>query len=160
MTQEHNAEMPDAITETTDEPAGYPVWLTAKEVLFIDDNLHLMIEPPGGHHGAQITTIRPLAPEPGVPVVQELIQKIGRAVLSATDADNDGGQTRVNFEEMELFVMREIAQSNARAGDEQVGFNLKKKVYSALWGEAHRTDKISRALLSRAGLLTDSDTMK
>ena len=160
MTQEHNAEIPDATTGTADMPTGYSIDLTRQEVLFIDDNLHLMIEPPGGHHGAQITTIRPLAPEPGIPVVQELIEKIGRAVLSVMDTDNDGRVTPVNFEEMELLVMREIAQSNARAGDEHVGLNLKKKVYWALWGEAHRTDKISRALLSRAGLLTDSDTMK
>ena len=160
MTQEHNAEMPDATTGTTGLSTGYSIDLTQQEVLFIDDNLHLMIEPPGGPNSAQITTIRPLAPEPGVPVVQDLIAKIGWAVLTAMDTENDGVETRVIFDELELFLMREIAQSNAIIGDEQVGLNLKKKVYSALWGEAHRNDKISRALLSRAGLITDSDTVK
>ena len=160
MTQEHNPEMPDATMGTTGISTGYSINLTQQEVLFIDDNLHLMIEAPGGPNSAQIITIRPLAPEPGIPVSQELIEKIGWAVLSAMDTENDGGQTQVIFDELELFLMREIAQSNALAGAEQVGLNLKKKVYSALWGEAHRHDKLSRALLSRAGLITDSDTVK
>ena len=158
MTQEHNAEMPDAITETTDEPVGYPVWLTAKEVLFIDDNLHLMIEAPRGQHGAHVTTIRPLARQPGIPAVSEMIEKIGHAVLNITDCDNAARPTRVDFDATELLVIREIALSDIKIGDEPVGLNLKKKVYGALWGEAYRTDKISRDLLSRAGLLVDPDS--
>ena len=160
MTQEHNSEMPDAITETTDEPVSYPVWLTAKEIFFIDDNLHLMIEASGSHHRAQVTILRPLSPQPGIPVVLELIEKIGHAVLSTTDTDNRGKDTCVNFESVELMIIREITTSEIIIGDEPVGLNLKKKVYGALRGEAYSTDKVSRNLLSRAGLLTDPNTLE
>ena len=153
--RDHGEEIPDMERESEGKMVHDSLSLSKNEVLFIDDRLALLIVVPEDQPGTKVGTIQPLAAKPGVPGPYELIEKIALAVLFTTDPDNAGTEATVDFDESELYVIREIADSNARIGDEPVGYNLKRKIYEASFGATYRTNTIGFKLLSEAGLLTD-----
>ena len=56
------------------------------------------------------------------------------AVLATLDTENEGRESVIEVNEGDLYCLRELAQSYIRIGDEPVGYNLKRKIYSALYG--------------------------
>ena len=130
-----------------------PLSLTEKEALFIDDMLSLMVEFSGSQSssGTGITTLRPLVgPLVGIPASIELQEKIGRAVLHTTDSDIKGEEAPLHLDQEDLFRLREIARTEFSLGGEPVGYNLKLKVLTALYGESYGRDKIAYRLLSQS----------
>ena len=109
--------------------------LTRNEALFIDDSLSMLIER-GGEGNLmdehKVTTVRPLIPTAGLPAPLELIEKIGMAVLYTTDPTNGDKPATVTMSITDLLMLREVAHSYVKIGEEPVGFNLKVKIYTVL----------------------------
>lgn len=120
------------------------VTLSHNELLYLDDCLTLMIERPyenpmeSGTHSATMRNILPTAPL-AVPI--ELVEKIGMGVLYATDEDNIGKEAEIEFDIPELYMLREITQSYIKVGNEPVGFNIKRKLYKAIYAERYEKIK-------------------
>ena len=61
--------------------------LTRDEVLYIDDRLTMMIERDG--RSENFTTVTPISANAGLPSPVDLLDKVGMAVLQATEEDYD-----------------------------------------------------------------------
>ena len=106
--------------------------LTRNEALYLDDSLTMMLDM---SEGAQpFVTMRPVTASMCIPAPVDLIEKIAIAVLFTLDTDNVGQDAQVDLSESDLFCLRELSQCYVRVGDEMVGFNLKRKIYSVLYG--------------------------
>ena len=106
--------------------------LTRNEALYLDDSLTMMLDM---SEGAQpFITMRPVMASMCIPAPVDLIEKIAVAVLFTLDRENIGQDAQVELSESDLFCLREVAQSYVKVGDEMVGFNLKRKIYSVLYG--------------------------
>ena len=122
-----------------DEEAYYPntelaktLSLTRNEALYIDDSLTMMLDM---SEGAQpFITMRPVMASMCIPAPVDLIEKIAVAVLFTLDPENEGREALIELSESDLFCLREVTQSYVTVGDEMVGFNLKRKIYSVLYG--------------------------
>ena len=119
--------------------------LTRNEALFIDDNITLMLEAETEHGG--ISSIRTIVPSAVVAVPLDLIEKVGMAILATTDLDRELEEYSVEFSLSELFTIREICTSFVKIGNERVGWNLKRKVYSALLGTEYKERKAFESLV-------------
>ena len=117
--------------ETFDTPTK-PVYLTRNEALYLDDSLTMMLESPEG--SIPFATMRPMATSLCVPAPVDLIEKIANAVLFTLDVDNAGKEALIEVNDGDLYCLREVAQSYIQVGGEPVGFNLKKKIFLALYG--------------------------
>ena len=116
--------------ELFDTPAK-PLFLTRNEVLYIDDSLTMMLENTAeGFFG----TMRPMVPTASMPAPVDLIEKIATAVLFTADLNNQGKEAEVLVSDGDLYCLRELSQSYIKIGEEQVGYNLKLKIYQALLG--------------------------
>ena len=118
--------------------------LTRNEALFIDDSLSMLIERDGDANlmnEHRVTTVRPLTPTAGLPAPLELIEKIGFAVLYTTDPANGEKEAKVDLDITDLLMLREVAHSYVKVGDEPVGFNLKKKIYTLLYDAQYQEAK-------------------
>ena len=60
--------------------------LTRNELLYIDDNLSMLVEKDLGD--SSLGTVRPLAHTAGLPAPVELLEKIGVGILFTTDPAN------------------------------------------------------------------------
>ena len=124
--------------------------LTRNEALFIDDSLSMLIER-GGEGNLmdehKVTTVRPLIPTAGLPAPLELIEKIGMAVLYTTDSENEGKEAVITLEHTDLLMLRELAHSYVKIGEEPVGYNLKKKIYTVLYDVEYQRTKFLNNLL-------------
>ena len=109
----------------------HPIFMTHNEVMFIDDSLTMMLETA---QGDVYSTMRPLTASAQLPAPVDLIEKIANAVLYTLDIENRGQEAEILVNDGDLYCLRELAQSYVRVGDEPVGFNLKKKIYTALFG--------------------------
>lgn len=106
--------------------------LTLREAIYIDDCLTMMLEQP---HGEGIfSTMRPMVATAQLPAPVDLLEKIAIAVLYTTDIENDGKSSEISVTDGDLYCLREIAQSYVCVGGERVGYNLKRKIYKALYG--------------------------
>lgn len=112
--------------------------LSRNESLFLDDSLTLLVEKDGS---GLITTMRPLSPSANAPAPVTLIDKIGMAVLFTTDENNSGKNAEVWVDIEDLYLLREITHSFVKLGSEPVGFNLKRKIYTLLYGETYQRDR-------------------
>ena len=119
--------------------------LTRNEALFIDNNVTLMLEAETEHGG--ISSIRTVVPSAVVAVPLDLIEKVGMAILATTDPDRELDEYTVEFSLSELFTIREICTSFIKVGSERVGWNLKRKVYSALLGTEYKERKAFESLV-------------
>ena len=61
------------------------------------------------------------------------MDKIGRAVAYTTDMQNQGKEYHFIIDISELYMIREVASSFVKIGEEPVGFNLKRKVCNLLY---------------------------
>tara|TARA_B100001750_G_scaffold247566_1_gene273771 strand:- start:2401 stop:2892 length:492 start_codon:yes stop_codon:yes gene_type:complete len=122
------------------------VSLSRNEALYLSDSVTLMIEK-DTQDGIAIGTMRAVSPSAPLPVPIEIIDKVGMAVLYTTDPDNIGKDYWTTFSYNELYLIREICQSFVKVGNEQVGFNLKRKIYKALLKEQYEGEKLANQLL-------------
>tara|TARA_Y100000593_G_C4213446_1_gene288043 strand:+ start:441 stop:899 length:459 start_codon:yes stop_codon:yes gene_type:complete len=121
--------------------------LTRNEALYIDDNISMLVEKePGDEH---IHPLRPLAHSSSIPTAIELIEKIGHAILFTTDPKNKGLEAEIIVSDTDLFIIREIAFSYARIGNELVGYNLKRKIYTLLYSQDYQRNEITNNLLAQ-----------
>tara|TARA_Y100001951_G_scaffold104947_1_gene118763 strand:- start:1521 stop:2000 length:480 start_codon:yes stop_codon:yes gene_type:complete len=121
--------------------------LTRNELLFIDDNLSMLVEKDLGDSG--LGTVRPLAHTAGLPAPIELLEKIGKGLLFVADPKNTGKEAHIPVSDTDLYMLREVALSYAKVGTEHVGFNLKVKIYTQLFAKDYERDKIADTLLSQ-----------
>ena len=121
--------------------------LSRNEALYLSDNVTLMIE---RDHDETILigSMRNVAPTAPLPVPIEIIEKLGMAILYTTDSDNEGKDYIGTFDVNELYLLREIAQSFVKINDEQVGYNLSRKIYKAILQDKYEQDKILNSLLT------------
>ena len=125
----------------------YPITMTRNEVLFLDDIMTMLIEK--GHYLNAVTTMRMLVPSATLPAPVSLIEKIGLGVLHATDPEQDNPNVVIHLDATEIYMLREICYSYSKIGREQVGYNLKRKFYQALYKEEYDRDlKINKLLQS------------
>ena len=124
----------------------HTIHMTRNEVLFLDDSLTMMIEKDGMQDA--ITTMRTMMPTAYLPAPVTLIDKLGMAVLRITDPDNTEGGTTLHLNDTDIYMLREISHSNCKVGTEHVGYNLKRKLYLALYDEFYQRDKQIDKLLS------------
>ena len=119
--------------------------LTRNEAIYIDDSLTMMLETSQGE--GMFSTMRPMIATAQLPAPVDLIEKIAIAVLYTIDKENDGMEAEVSVSEGDLYCLRELAQSYVCVGGEQVGYNLKLKIYNSLYGtEYHDTQQLKDVL--------------
>ena len=146
MMKSDSMEFDDDIVDDECNHFGEPrtISLNHNELLYLDDCLTLMIERAyenpmeSGTHTATMRNILPTAPL-AVPI--ELVEKIGVGVLYVTDEDNTGKEAEIEFDISELYMLREITQSYIKVGKEPVGFNIKRKLYKAMYGKRYESIK-------------------
>jgi len=109
------------------------IYLTKGELCLIDDSLTLLTSkeiedsPPKIIH-------RMLVPSASTAAPIELLDSIGAALLEAHEkgeTKNDVGVS-LDLSEENLWLIREIANTNIMFGKEPVGYNIKIKVHQAL----------------------------
>ena len=108
----------------------HPIYMTRNEVLFLDDSLTMMIENEGQ---SAVTTMRVMMPSAYLPAPVSLIDKLAMAVLRIADPENVAGGTVVHLNDTDIYMLREICHSYCKVGREYVGYNLKRKLYLALY---------------------------
>ncbi len=138
--------------EELSEEAEQVILLTRNEALFIDDSLSMLIE--REPHDERMGTVRPMAHTAGLPAPVDLLEKIGKAILFTTDPENKGEPAEVAMSETDLYMLREITHSYIRIGEEAVGFNLKRKIYTLLYSTEYERDKTAKRLLSTVDIPT------
>jgi|TARA_R110000824_G_scaffold250617_1_gene439366 hypothetical protein len=147
-TPDHEAFSDDGLGNNMED--GIELSLTRNETLFIDDSLSMLIERDGDANlmnEHKVSTVRPLTPTAGLPAPLELIEKVGMAVLYTTDPENEGKEAVLELDVTDLLMLREIAHSYVKVGEEPVGFNLKKKIYTALYAGEYQKTKLLTHLL-------------
>lgn len=107
------------------------VTLTLRELLFIDDSLTLEVRSNFVNELEFGASLLGIGTSSGPASDVDLLLKIGGAIL-AIEEDKAITSIDVCLTEEELWVIREVAKSSVKVGNEQVGLNLKKKVYRAL----------------------------
>ena len=117
------------------------MYLTRNEALFIDDSLSMIIERDMGEE--RLGTVRPMAHTAGLPAPVDLLEKIGHAILFTTDPENYGQPAPVQMTDTDLYMLREITHSYVKIGEEPVGFNLKRKIYTLLYSKDYERDKVA-----------------
>ena len=133
-----------------DDEETHPIWMTHNEVMFLDDSLTMMIEKDS--MADAVTTMRGIAPSANLPAPVMLLDKIGVAVLQVTDPQNIEQGTTVYLGESEMYMLREICHSYCKIGKEPVGYNLKRKIYLALYNDSYEKNKAVDTLLATVDL--------
>lgn len=124
----------------------FPITLTRNEIFFLDDSLTMMIERDNTMEMG-LTTMRPVSATGFLPAPVSLIDKIGLALLQVTDPEQIETEAIVHLDTTELYMLREVCFSYSKVGKEQVGFNLKRKFYTALYkNEYDRAIKVNKLL--------------
>ncbi len=121
---------------STDPYSEMEIELTRNEALFLDDSFTLMIENESPDNGrGYVSSLRPVQQTAGMPVPMDLIEKVGKAILYTTDPINEGKAYVTNIDHAELYMIREVASSYIKVGEDPVGFSLKIKVAKLLFEE-------------------------
>ena len=129
-----------------DDEELHPVWMSHNEVMFLDDSLTMMIAKDLEQEA--VTTMRAMVPSAHLPAPVDLLDKIGMAVLRVTDPESTERGTTVHLTDSEIYMVREICHSYCKVGREYVGYNLKRKLYLALYSESYEKDKKVANLLA------------
>tara|TARA_R110000824_G_scaffold77584_1_gene196169 strand:- start:3077 stop:3592 length:516 start_codon:yes stop_codon:yes gene_type:complete len=108
--------------------------LTRWEALYLSDSMTLLLEL-DAEKGKISLPARNIQASALVSVPIEMIERIGFAVLLATDPKNLTGVTEMPVKVSELYMLRECCHSTVRMGDEPIGFNLLRKIYKLLLEE-------------------------
>jgi len=133
----------------------HPIFMTKGEVLFLDDSLTMMIEKEGP--ADTVTTMRTMLPTAYLPAPVSLIDKMAMAVLRITDPENKEGGTTVHLNDTDIYMLREICHSYCKVGTEHVGYNLKRKLYLALYNDYYQRDKQIDKILSTVDEIPQPD---
>ena len=123
---------------STDPFSEMELEITRNEALFLDDSFTLMIEndiPLDGQGRGYVSSLRPVQQTAGLPVPMDLVEKVGKAIVFTNDPNNEGKNYVINIDHSELYMIREVASSYIKVGEEPVGFSLKLKVAKLLFGE-------------------------
>ena len=144
-----------------DEEEVQTLMLTRDEILYIDDNLTMMIEKENSRGGDnQFSTVRPVIANAGLPAPVELLEKIGLAVLQVTDEDDVWeGNISVPVTPTDLYMLRELARSTIKINGRFVGLELKKKLYKLLYADEFKVEKNVEKLLADVNMPEDSKPM-
>ena len=108
----------------------YVINLSVKELVYVDDSISALTKPSKDEN--MYLPLRMSMPSNTIGAPMSLIKKVGVAVLNAFDKR---GAVALQMDESELLILRELAHSGIRDEDQMIGLGLKRKVYSALWGE-------------------------
>jgi len=108
--------------------------ITKAEALYLDDVFTMLTFP---EERISISGVRPITPSAMGVAPPDLIERIGMAVLLTT-ADNGITEAELEVDEGELYLLREVANTNVKFLDEMVGFNLKRKIYMALLEDSYK----------------------
>ena len=130
--------------------------LTRNELLYIDDSLSMLVEKDLGD--TSLGTVRPLAHTGGLPAPIELLEKIGLGLLFATDPANKNDEAKIPVSDTDLYMLREIAYSYIKVGKEQVGYNLKRKIYTLLFQKSYERNKVAKSLLAQVDIPANTST--
>jgi len=127
------------------------LYLTRDEVLYIDDRLTMMIERDG--RSENFSTVIPIIAGAGLPAPVDLLDKVGMAVLQATEEDYElGTSVSLQVTPTDLYMLREISKSSLKLNGNFVGLALKRKIYKLLYEEEYKTERIFKRLLSDVNL--------
>lgn len=148
--------MTDSLDDTQYE-ANKVLSLTRNEALFLDDSFSMILERDSDEEDFNrgktvfpfIPTVRPLTPTGGLPAPSDLLEKIGHAILYTTDTDNLGKQAEILVSLTDLYMLRELAQSFVKVGEEKVGYNLKRKIHSLLFQESYELNRTAESILQQ-----------
>lgn len=102
--------------------------LTKNELVYIDDKITFRDIWEGEKENSLIIeeTFRPLVGSALIGVPESFIYKISKALIECIDKKIEEVEIELNF--YEIALLREIAISNVKIGDEPVGINLKIKI--------------------------------
>jgi len=128
----------------------HSIEMTHNEVMYLDDSLTLMLE--RNELADSVTTMRAMVPSAQLPAPVTLLDKIGMAVLDVTDPGHKGETTLIHLNDSEIYMLREICHSYSKVGREHVGYNLKRKLYLALYSAVYETNKVTNTLLATVDL--------
>ncbi len=103
--------------------------LSLKESMVLDDQLTVIIN---SSSFSGYTTHRGIAGQAGVPATCELLEKIGFAILFGLNPENNLEEALIEVSYDELMILREVSSSYINVGDDNVGCDLKKKIYLLL----------------------------
>ena len=116
------------------KPSMKTLMITKAEALYLDDVFTMLTFP---EEKISISGVRPITPSAMGVAPPDLIERIGMAVLLTT-ADDGIAEAELMVDEGELYLLREVANTNVKFLDEMVGFNLKRKVYMALLEDSYK----------------------
>ena len=108
--------------------------ITKAEALFLDDAFTMLTFP---EEKISISGVRPVTPSAMGVAPPDLIARIGMAVL-LTPADDGITEAELVVDEGELYLLREVANTNIKFLDEMVGYSLKRKIYMALLEDSYK----------------------
>jgi len=131
MVEENNTPLEEHDYEELEKELSFS--LSRNEALFLDDSLTLMVEREGDEQ--RVFSMRPVQMTAGLAVPLDLMDKIGKAVVYTTKQENQGKEYTFEIDITELFMIREVASSFIKIGDEPVGYNLKRKVCALLYAD-------------------------
>ena len=108
--------------------------ITKAEALYLDDVFTMLTFP---EERISTSGVRPITPSAMGVAPPDLIERIGMAVLLTT-ADDGITEAELEVDEGELYLLREVANTNVKFLDEMVGFNLKRKIYMGLLEDSYK----------------------
>jgi len=104
------------------------ITLTKNEALFLDDSMTMLVESDSGIRPLNAMCLNPSIELSKLPVGQDMLVKIGSAILDTEDSL----EATIQLDMLELWLLREICQSNREYDGENVGLSLKTKIYKAI----------------------------
>jgi len=108
--------------------------LSLAESMVLDDQLTVIVN---ASNYSEYTGLRGVGGTAGVHATNELLEKIGFAILFGLNPDNSSKEALIEVSYDELMILREVSASYIKVGDENVGFDLKSKIYSLLLGNRY-----------------------
>ena len=124
----------DKISQINSVKAGVvmQIELTKNELCFVDDSLTLHRELDDSDLSKYVHRV--VAPSAGAAASADLLSKLGGALIESHEQQRAGKHAKapVELTEPELWLLREISNSNAIYNKEPVGLNIKLKIHKAL----------------------------
>jgi len=133
-----------------DDIETHVISLSLPEILYIDDNISLMLD---GRDFEHMMPLRPVAKSAIVYVPIDFIDKIGRAFVELMKQKTleplRERTVNISVSEMELYTLRELCISRVNFNGFRVGLTLKKKVLFALYQKRQTTIDIIEEFINK-----------
>ena len=111
-----------------------------------------------GAYFTGLTSARPVTQTAALPVTIDLV-KIGHAFIYLNNQEDESKKALVELDETDLLSLRELSQSYIKISEENVGINLKRKVFKLLLEDSMNENKKNK--VSGIGLkIYQKKTMK